>query len=284
MEATQRRLADAITISLGSVNKILNQYLAEGVIRDKDGMISITEKGLALLEPYRVKRAIIIAAGFGSRLIPVTLETPKSLIPIFGKRVIDTLLDQLEAADIREVYIVRGYKSEQFDALAEKYPFIRFIENPLYNTTNNISSVYAAREYIDNTYICEGDLYLNTPGVIRKYQYATNYLGAYVRETEDWCFYKTNGYISKMAIGGENCYHMMGISYWDADDSRKLARYVEEVYNSRGGKENYWDNVPLKIHKKDFRIEIRECAKSDVTEIDTFDELKAFDPNYINYQ
>lgn len=279
-EATQRKLADAITISLGSVNKIRNEYLAAGVIGQKDGKIFITERGLALLEPYRVKRAIIIAAGFGSRLIPVTLETPKPLIRIGGVRVIDTLLDQLVAADITDVYLVRGYKGEMFDCLLEKYPFLKFIDNPLYNTTNNISSVYAAREYIDNTYICEADLYMNRPHIIRKYQYATNYLGAYVQETDDWCFYKTNGYISKLSIGGENCYHMVGISYWDADDARKLAKFVEEVFLSRGGKENYWDNVPLKIHRKDFHIEVRECRKSDVTEIDTYEELLAVDPSY----
>lgn len=284
VDATQRRLADSITISLGTVNKILKHYLNEQVIEQSNGKIRLTEEGLKLLEPYKVKRAIIIAAGFGERLLPVTLDTPKPLIKIKGKRIIDTLLDQLIEAEIDEIYLVRGYKSEMFEILRTKYPSVHFIENPSYNVTNNISSVFVAKDYIENTYICEADLYLNMPGIIQKYQYSTNYLGAYVKETDDWCFYKTNGYISKITIGGENCYHLVGISYWNNEDSRKLKKYIEEVYNSRGGKENYWDNVPLKIHKKDFRIEVRECLKTDVTEIDTFDELKALDSNYLDYE
>lgn len=282
---TQRKIADAITISLGIVNKILNEYLDNGVItQDKNKTISITQKGLNLLEPYRVKRAIIIAAGFGSRLVPVTLNTPKPLVSINGKRIIETLIDSLVGVGIKDIILVRGYKKEQFDILLEKYPYIQFVDNELYNVSNNISSVYVAKDYINNCYICEADLYINTPSIIKKYQYATNYLGAYVQETDDWCFWKTNGYISKMRIGGENCYHMVGISYWNNEDSKKLATFVSEVFHSRGGKENYWDNVPLKIHKKDFKIEIKECKKSDVVEIDTFDELKAFDPTYVNYK
>lgn len=282
---TQRQIADAITISLGKVNKILNEYLELGVVSQEDNKtLKITKKGLELLEPYRVKRAIIIAAGFGSRLVPVTIDTPKPLVVVNGKRIINTLLDSLVKVGIDDIYLVRGYKKEKFDILLEEYPFIKFIDNDLYNVSNNISSVYKARTYINNCYICEADLYINTASIIKKYQYCTNYLGAYVQETDDWCFWKTNGYISKMGIGGENCYHMVGISYWNEKDSKVLSKCIDEVFNSRGGKENYWDNVPLKIRKKDFKIEIRECKKSDVVEIDTFDELKAFDPSYINYK
>ena len=91
--------------------------------------LKITAEGLEALEPYRVKRAIFIAAGFGSRLVPLTINSPKPLIRVHGVRMIDTLLDAVVKAGIEEIIIVRGYLWEQFDQLLYKYPNIKFIEN-----------------------------------------------------------------------------------------------------------------------------------------------------------
>lgn len=281
---TQRYLSDTLTISLGLINKMIREYLEENIISvAADKTISITENGLKLLEPYKVKKAIVIAAGFGSRMAPVTIDTPKPLVDVNGVRIIDTLLDALLAAGIDNIYIVRGYKKEKFDQLLDKYPMIKFIDNPLYNESNNISSVYVAKDVIDRCYICEADLIISNPDIITKYQYSTNYLGALVKETDDWCFETSSEIITKVSIGGEDCHQMVGISYWDENDSRKLREDVEKVYNSKGGKENYWDNVPLKICKKNYRIKVRNCSKSDVTEIDNYSELVMIDPKYENY-
>ena len=76
---------------------------------------------------------------------------------------------------------------------------------------------------------------------------------------------------------------MVGISYWDEENSKKLREDIVKVFNSRGGKEKYWDNVPLTVCKKDFKIEVRDCEKADVTEIDNFSELCILDPSYKNY-
>ena len=144
--------------------------------------------------------------------------------------------------------------------------------------------MFAAKDIIDRCYICEADLVISNPEVITKYQYSSNYLGAHVAETDDWCFYKKRGYIDRVAIGGEDCWHMIGISYWNEKDSNKLREDIVKVFNSRGGKEKYWDNVPLTVCKKDFNIEVRDCLKSDVTEIDNFSELVIIDPSYKDYK
>ena len=282
---TQRRLADGVTLSLGTTNKIINQFIEDDIIIiHNDKTIEITAKGYKALEPYKVRKAIIIAAGFGSRMAPVTLDTPKPLVKVNGVRIIDTMIDALLAKDITNITVVVGYKKEQFNELLEKYPMLKFIDNPIYNESNNISSVYAAVDVIDRCYICEADLIVSNPSVITKYQYCSNYLGAYVSETDDWCFYKKGDYINKVSIGGENCWHMIGISYWNEKDSKKLREDIVKVFNSRGGKEKYWDNVPLTISKKDFKIEVRDCKKSYVTEIDNFSELVLLDPSYIGYK
>ena len=282
---TQRQIADGVTLSLGTINKLINQFVEDdAIVIHSDKKIELTEKGYKLLEPYKVRKAIVIAAGFGSRMAPVTLDTPKPLVKVNGVRIIDTLLDALYAKDIKNITIVVGYKKEQFNQLLEKYPTLKFIENPIYNESNNISSMYAARDIIDRCYICEADLIVSNPKVITKYQYASNYLGAYVSETDDWCFFKKGNYIDRVAVGGENCWHMIGISYWNEKDSIKLREDIVKVFNSRGGKEKYWDNVPLTVCKKDFKVEVRECKKKYVTEIDNYSELVIIDPSYTNYE
>lgn len=243
----------------------------------------LTAKALKLLEPYKVKRAIIIAAGFGSRLVPVTLKHPKPLVKVNGKLIIETLLDALVKADIQEIYIVRGYKKEQFDTLLTKYPFIKFIDNNNYNATNNISSVYLARNLIDNAYICEADLYVSNSNIIEKYQYESNYLGIKVNHTDDWAFEVSDDVIKEVKIGADNCYQMVGISFWTKEDGEKLATDLTDMYVEKKGKNYYWDETPLKYYKENYCVHVRKCLKEDIVEIDTFDELKEIDPTYNNY-
>ena len=282
---TQRYLADSLTFSLGLVNKLINEFQQKNAIQISDDKImSITETGLSLIEPYRVRKAIVVAAGFGSRMAPVTLKTPKPLVTVNGVRIIDTLLDALYAAGIKSIHVIVGYKKEQFTQLLDKYPTLKFIENPVYNETNNISSVHAARELIDRCYICEADLLIKKPEIITKYQFDTNYLGCPVKETDDWCFKTSGGYIKSVQIGGDDVTQMIGISYWSEKDSVQLRNDIEKVFNSRGGKENYWDNVPLKICKKNYKIAIRECARKAVVEIDNYSELIDLDESYKNFK
>lgn len=273
---TQKELSQILDFSVGTINKLWNELEEKGFIENKQ----ITKKGLNELEPYRVKRAIFIAAGFGSRLVPITLNTPKPLVRVKGVRIIDTLLDAVIAAGIEEIIIVRGYLAEQFDQLKYKYPMVKFVENPLYNEANNISSVMCIRYLLSNAYVLEADLLLSNPKLITKYQYSSNYLGVPVEKTDDWCLYMDGDRIKKIGVGGLNCHHMFGISYWSEDDGRKLCNHVEQVYNSPGGKERYWDQVALGEYIKEYNIGVRECTFDDIVEIDTFRELKELDKVY----
>jgi CTP:phosphocholine cytidylyltransferase-like protein len=275
-QQTQRNIAEATGMSVGSVNRIISTLTEQGFIAD--GMI--TEAGLQALEPYRVKRAIFIAAGFGHRLVPITLNTPKPLVRVKGTRMIDTLLDAVLAAGIEEIYVVRGYLGEQFDQLLYKYPMIRFIENPIYNEANNISSAMCARHLLQNAYVLEADLVLYNPNLITKYQYTSNYLGVPVDVTDDWCFESKNRVITKVRVGGTNCHHMFGISYWTEMDGAKLYEDIKRVYEMPGGKERYWDQVALEYCLNHYQVEVRPCTFDDIIEIDTFNDLKKLDKAY----
>ena len=281
---SQRKLADELTITLSNTSRLVRDLAEHDYINVfADGSMEISEKGLKALEPYKVRKAIILAAGFGQRLAPVTLDTPKPLVKVNGVRILDTLLDALYAKGIKNITIVRGYKKEQFDQLLEKYPTIHFIDNPEFNLANNISSLFHAIDLIDRCYICEADLYVSNSDIINKYEYRSNYLGAKVTETDDWCFKKRNGYADGYQMGGTDCYQAFGISYWNGEDSEKLKSDLRKVYGMRGGKENLWEQVPLRIMKKNYKIEIRKCHKSDILEIDNFIELIAADPCYASY-
>lgn len=274
---SQRELGARIGYSVGTVNKMLKEFSENGWC-DANG---ITPLGLEILEPYRVKRAIFLAAGFGSRLVPITLNTPKPLVRVHGKRMIETLLDAVIAAEIPEIIIVRGYLGEQFDQLLYKYPNIKFVENPIFNESNNISSAMCVRYMLQNSYVLESDLLLANPALIRKYEYQSNFLGIPMDVSEDWCFATdVNGYITEQKFGGRNCHQMVGVSYWNAEDGAKLADDLAAVYNEPGGKERYWEQAALTYKKEHYKIAVRECKMEDIVEIDTFGELKKIDKTY----
>ena len=180
---SQRMLSEETGISLGTLNRSMKELSELGFVSSG----TITPSGIAAMEPYAAKRAIFIAAGFGSRLVPVTLNTPKPLVRVNGKRIIDTLIDAVLAAGINEIYIVRGYLAEQFDQLLYKYPMIKFLENPSYNEANNISSAMVARYLLQNAYVFESDLIISNPSIIKKYHYSSDVLGIWKDRTDDWC-------------------------------------------------------------------------------------------------
>ena len=272
----QRDLEKRTKHSLGTINKTLKELTEFGYAENG----TITNEGVNALEPYRAKRAIFIAAGFGSRLVPITFNTPKPLVRVNGARIIDRLIDACLEAGINEIYIVRGYLADQFDQLLYKYPMIKFLENPVYNEANNISSSMVARYMLSNAYVFEADLLISNPKIITKYHYTSDFLAIKKERSDDWCFEVVDGVITDEKVGGEDCWQMVGISYWGEDDGRRLSQDIPDVYAAPGGKERYWEQVPLVYKKDHYKVEVRECKDEDIVEIDTFCELKAIDKTY----
>ena len=275
---TQRDLEKKTGHSLGTINRVMKELAEAGYAEDG----TITNAGLDALEPYRAKRAVFIAAGFGTRMVPITFNTPKPLVRVHGVRIIDRLIDACLEAGINEIIIVRGYLGELFDQLQYKYPMIRFLENPVYNEANNISSALVARYMLSNAYVFEADLLIHNPAIIRKYHYTSDFLAVRTDRSDDWCFRVKDGIIQEEKVGGEgnDIWQMVGISYWNEADGHKLSQDIQDVYNAPGGKERYWEQVPLVYRKDHYAVEVRECFPEDIVEIDTFKELKAIDKTY----
>ena len=278
IEAGEAPVADA---------EVLGSLERDGLIVTNGEGHSLTTAGFMSLEPHRARRAVFFAAGFGSRMLPITVNTPKPLVRVHGKRFIERLLDAVVAAGIEEIYVVRGYLADEFDVLLKSYPQIRFIDNPIYDETNNISSavaaVKAAPRCFEQAYAFESDLYLTDPSYISKYQYQSNYLGFHVDETRDWYFEANDeGRITKLAKDlGHDCWQMVGLSFWSAEDGARLARDLPATFEaSEENRQIFWDDIPCRICADSYDVHVRECDPSHIIEIDSFAELQEVDPSY----
>lgn len=274
-----QEISRILKLDLKLIEDIINYLKDNNYVDDTN---KITSYGYEQLEPFRVKRAVLLAAGFGSRMLPITINTPKPLVLVNDKKIIETIIDALLAVDIKEIYIVVGYLKEQFELLLKKYPMITLIDNPYYNVTNNISSAYVARDKFCNSYIMEADLYINNPKVIKKYQYGSNYTGKYVEKTNDWCFEMNGNYISKLKIGGTNCYHTYCIAYFSYEDGKKMEQDIKKSYDNLDSRNKVWDYIMFDYFKDNYKMYIRNVNENDIFEIDTVDELKVIDKRY-NY-
>ena len=225
-----------------------------------------------------------MAAGFGNRMKPVTLNTPKPLIKVNGKRMIDTIIDGLHKNGIDEIYIVVGYLSEKFQELLEKYPNLNFIKNPYYDTCNNISSLYVARNLISNAIILDGDQIIYNDAILspnfEKSGYNSVWTSSY---TDEWLQNVKDGkVISCSKSGGENGWQLYSVSRWNEKDGEKLKHFIEVEFENNN-RQIYWDDVALFCHPDEFDLGIFQMKKEDIVEIDNFSELLAIDPSYKNY-
>lgn len=231
------------------------------------------------------KIAIILAAGMGSRLRPITDEMPKPLVKVKGCPMIETLIDGLKSASVGRIFVVTGYRKADFSYLEEKYKEVELIFNEEYADKNNISSLKAVGDVLGSAdcYICEADLYIRDKSIFHIPVNRSGYFGKRVGgKSEDWVFDVDKGWIMGIHKYGEDAYNMVGLSYFTKEDAVKIRRAIEKAYLEEGHGNLFWDEVvDRNIQNMDLRI--YPISGAELCEIDTVQELAELDESYRSY-
>lgn len=234
---------------------------------------------------HRAERAIIMAAGIGKRLQPVTLDTPKPLVKVHGVRMIDTVIRGLRDNGITEIIVVVGHLKEKFQVLEQEYPGLRLIENPYYSSCNNISSLYVARQYIKNAIILDGDQMIYNKGVLSPEFERSGYNCIWTEEeTDEWLLTVEDDIVRDCSrTGGKEGWQLFSVSRWTKEDGKKLRRHLEIEFEEKKNTQIYWDDVALFCYPQDYCLGIRRMERGDVMEIDDLTELAGIDKSYRRY-
>lgn len=281
---TQRELAQKMDISLGTVNSLIKECTQKNFIssdKNDSNSYQLTEAGLEFLNSFKVDGALIIAAGFGSRFVPLTFETPKGLLEVFGERMIERQIRQLHEAGIFDITIAVGYLKEKFEYLIDKYQ-IKLLYNPEYSCKNTLATIYRAREVLRgrNMYVLSSDNWLRN-NMFSLYENDAWYASSYMKgDTSEWALtYNKKGRITNIEIGGHDCWVMYGPVYFSREFSEEFLPILERAYHTPGTEQFYWEHV-LMEHIHHLPMDINQQPDNQIYEFENLEELRQFDPRY----
>ena len=219
-------------------------------------------------------KAILLAAGMGTRLRPITIKTPKPLIKIKGETIIERQIKFLREIGIDEIIVVTGYLKDKFEFLKEKYG-VKIIQNDMYDKYNNIYTMYLVKDYLKDTYVIEGDIYLNKNFLKGNIEKSSYFSAPKYGFNDEWMLEVGNdNRVIGIEEGSEDGrYIMCGVSYWNNEDGDYIVKKLEERVVDGDFTKLFWDHV-VKDNIKKLDIRLEKLEADDVYEIDSLMDLK----------
>lgn len=213
-------------------------------------------------------RAIILAAGLGTRLRPMTDNTPKALIKVNDKPLVEYQIEYLKEKGIDEIIVVVGYLCEQFDYLKEKYG-VKLVFNDKYAEYNNFYSLYLVKDYLADSYVIDADNYL-FKNMFRSDINRSTYFSVYREDCEnEWFLIYGDDYKVKDIIVDSKAGRILsGVSFWDKETAEKINKFIDFAYDSNEFMDLYWDNM-VKDNISELDVYVEELEVNSIYEIDS---------------
>lgn len=225
----------------------------------------------------KIENAIIMAAGLGTRMRPLTYKTPKPLVKINGKPMIESIIEGLHKNQITDITIVVGYLAEQFGYLKGKFAGVKIVYNPYYKQYNNISSLYVVRDELKNTVILDGDQIIMNSQLLSQNFENSGYAGRKIEHfTDEWIMHvdQNGNVLSCDRNGNDHGWRLYSLSKWTANDSKKLKQYLITEFEKQHHYDVYWDDIAMFDHFDDFNLKVIPIKDDDIIEIDSIEQLK----------
>ncbi|MEH7115502.1 sugar phosphate nucleotidyltransferase [Neobacillus niacini] len=217
-------------------------------------------------------KAIILAAGMGTRLRPLTNDTPKSLVKVAGEPMIERQIKFLKEKGINDIIVVTGYLHEKFEYLKERYS-VKLIHNDKYNLYNNIYTMYLVRDYLQDAFVTEADVFMVNNFIKTDLEHSTYFAGIKHDFEQEWILkFDENDRIYDIVIEGGTDYIIAGVSYWTQKDGRIIKEKLEEAIDSRNYKDLYWDNI-VQENLNNINLKITKVNSDDWFEVDSLEDL-----------
>lgn len=265
----QRHLSEITGHSLGVVNKSLKALLKEGYLNER---MKYTDKGYALLSESHPKNAVILAAGYGMRMVPINTELPKGLLEVNGEPLIERTIRQLHERDIENIYVVVGFMKESYEYLIDEYG-VEFLYNDEYAVKNNLHSLYQARNVLENAYIIPCDIWCGE-NPYREHEFYSWYMVSDLVDDDSSVRVNRNMDLVSVprGVGGNS---MIGISYLNKEDGLRVKEKLEEMAKNSHFDRAFWEETLYEGNR--MIIPARVVHSRNVVEINTYEQLRDLD-------